>query len=84
MAVHTQSVTGIGVNDDVFHDIGMWIVVVLFALVMLISALGIGLVYLRRRLCQARLERALGASANAGLTRINPAVRSASPGVASY
>ena len=46
MAVHTRSVTGtIGVDDDVFHDIGMWIVVARLALVMLISALGISLVY---------------------------------------
>jgi hypothetical protein len=47
VAVHTHSITsalGSG-DDDVFHDIGMWIVVALLALVMLISLLGIGLVY---------------------------------------
>jgi hypothetical protein len=47
VAAHTHSIdTGIGgVNDDVFHDVGMGIVVALLALVMLITLLGIGLVY---------------------------------------
>lgn len=47
MAVHAHSITSTigGGDDDVFHDIGMWIVVALLAFVMLISLLGIGLVY---------------------------------------
>ena len=33
------------VDDDVFHDIGMWIVIVVLAIVKLITFIGIGFVY---------------------------------------
>ena len=48
MAQHTRSINEATIsyaNDDVFHDVGMGIVVLLLTIVMLISILGVGVIY---------------------------------------
>ena len=48
MAQHTRSINEATIsyaNDDVFHDVGMGIVVLLLSIVMLISILGVGVIY---------------------------------------
>jgi hypothetical protein len=48
MAAQTSAISAVVISpadDDVFHDPGMWIVVLLLAIFMLISIIGVGVIY---------------------------------------